>query len=159
MGPVYVKKVPFLAFAGARSAAGRPEARLVFVTGVANSRQITSAERPLDAGRQVQIDSAAVEPGTWLRAPRNVTRMRAVLSLQLDVHDPFRLYAGQPDPADPSRFTIDYACNGVRGTLVGTLGPDDTIALAPAEPVTDRRGFRGSIIIPAGSKRQLPRGE
>ena len=36
----------------------------------------------------------------------------------------FRFYAGQPDPADPSHFTIDYDLNGKRGTLDGRLKPN-----------------------------------
>ena len=39
----------------------------------------------------------------------------------------FRLFAGQPDPADASRFTIDYEVAGGRGTIEGRLTPDDRV--------------------------------
>jgi hypothetical protein len=45
--------------------------------------------------------------------------------------DRTRVLAGQPDPADPSHFTIDYVHNGVAGTIDGWLNDDDTVTLAP----------------------------
>ena len=36
-------------------------------------------------------------------------------------------FAGQPDPADPSHFTIDYQTPAGRGTIDGWLQGDDTI--------------------------------
>jgi hypothetical protein len=44
---------------------------------------------------------------------------------------PLRLYAGQKDPADGSRFTIPYALRGHRGVIVGTLNDDGSILLTP----------------------------
>jgi hypothetical protein len=40
-------------------------------------------------------------------------------SFQLRRDERLRIFAGQPDPRDPSRFTIDYELNGERGQLVG----------------------------------------
>jgi len=45
--------------------------------------------------------------------------------------DRTRVLEGQPDPADPSHFTIDYVHNGVPGTIDGWLNDDDTVTLAP----------------------------
>jgi len=36
-------------------------------------------------------------------------------------------FAGQPDPADGSHFTIDYQTPAGRGKIDGWLQPDDTI--------------------------------
>jgi hypothetical protein len=45
--------------------------------------------------------------------------------------DRFRLFAGQPDGTDPSRFTIRYTHNGTAGILDGSLRDDDLVVLAP----------------------------
>lgn len=41
--------------------------------------------------------------------------------------DRIRLFAGQPDPADPSHFTIGYAVNGRPGTIDGWLQDDERV--------------------------------
>jgi hypothetical protein len=68
-------------------------------------------------------------------------------SEQFDIKIPevFRFYAGQPDPADPSHFTIDYDLNGQRGTIHGYLRNDDSIQLKPSggKTVGDRWYPRG----------------
>lgn len=43
-----------------------------------------------------------------------------------------RVFAGQPDPADPSRFTIGYRLDGRTGTIDGRIR-DDEIVLRPRE--------------------------
>lgn len=40
---------------------------------------------------------------------------------------PLRLLTGRPDADDPSKLSIDYECDGEKGTLVGTLGDDDVV--------------------------------
>lgn len=40
-----------------------------------------------------------------------------------------RFFAGQPDPADASYFTIGYAVDGVSGTINGWLGDDERVKL------------------------------
>lgn len=40
--------------------------------------------------------------------------------------DPLRLYAGQPDPADDSRFTIRYQAGDTTGTIHGRLTNEPT---------------------------------
>jgi hypothetical protein len=47
----------------------------------------------------------------------------------------FRLFAGQPDPADASHFTIEYEAARARGTIDGWLNDDDTITLRPRPPI------------------------
>ena len=44
-----------------------------------------------------------------------------------------RLYAGQPDPNDPSRFTIRYEYTDRAGTTYGRLLDDDTVSFEHAE--------------------------
>lgn len=43
---------------------------------------------------------------------------------------PFCFYAGQPDPADPGHFTIDYAVGDRRGTIDGYIGQSPMVRLA-----------------------------
>lgn len=51
---------------------------------------------------------------------------------------PLRLFAGQPDPLDPTHFTIPYDLGGDPGTIDGWLQNDDSIKLllrdGPAKP-------------------------
>ena len=42
-----------------------------------------------------------------------------------------RIFAGQPDPADASRFTIHFEMDGKAGVLVGRLTDDDTVLIEP----------------------------
>jgi hypothetical protein len=53
---------------------------------------------------------------------------------------PMRLYAGQPDPTDASRFTIDYELQGRRGTITGTLKNDGSVWMIP-----DTLGFTPTL--------------
>jgi len=53
------------------------------------------------------------------------------IEMCLNRNDIVRLYDGQVDPNDASRFTIDYDLNGVRGTIDGRLTSADTVTLTP----------------------------
>lgn len=44
-----------------------------------------------------------------------------------------RLYAGQPDPNDPSRFTIKYEYSDRSGSIRGALRDDDSVVFDHAE--------------------------
>ena len=51
--------------------------------------------------------------------------------------DVVEILAGQPDPADASRFEIPLIVNGARRVIRGQLLPDDTVRLdSPAAPTT-----------------------
>jgi hypothetical protein len=52
--------------------------------------------------------------------------------IKLEQRNRLRVFAGQPDPADPSRFTIAYDVDGTPGVLTGRLKDDDTIELRPS---------------------------
>lgn len=49
------------------------------------------------------------------------------------------LFFGQPDPADPSHFTIDFTAEGRRGTIDGWLRDDDTVQFKLRDEATTRR--------------------
>jgi hypothetical protein len=49
-----------------------------------------------------------------------------------------RLFAGQPDAADPSRLVIPYELGGTRGQILGKLYADDTLQLTPDGPLAQR---------------------
>jgi hypothetical protein len=46
-----------------------------------------------------------------------------------------RLYAGQIDANDPSRFSVRYQLNGESGVIDGRLGADETVDLTPSGPL------------------------
>jgi hypothetical protein len=52
--------------------------------------------------------------------------------VKMEQRNRLRVFAGQPDPADPSRFTIAYDVDGTPGVLTGRLKDDDTIELRPS---------------------------
>lgn len=55
----------------------------------------------------------------------------ALLRVDSDSRGLFRFYAGQPDPADSSRFTIDYTYDGKPGTIDGEVTNTGDIVLKP----------------------------
>lgn len=74
-------------------------------------------------------DLATWRPGSTLHPARPPTGLWEA-SLCLCAGTTRRLYAGQPNPADRSRFTIVYEEDGRRGTIEGRLNDDDTVSLA-----------------------------
>jgi len=70
-----------------------------------------------------------------LIVPARINRPAKVLPLSLQRLGPqsfladVRFYAGQPDPADASRFTIRYECDGVTHRVDGFLNADDTVTM------------------------------
>lgn len=144
-------------FVHGRSVPGGPP-RLVVVHGhmitwegfVSFSRGTRSA----GFGRDMNLSVEVLQLGSVGRAPRVLRNQPAELVLKLNDHDRLRLYTGRPDPADPSRFTIDFDCNGVRGTIDGRLLGDDTVTLTPRDkqPGTPT----ASEWVPRGSKRAAP---
>lgn len=61
-------------------------------------------------------------------------------TLRVDYRDQLRVFAGQPDPADASHFTIPYDLDGRPGILDGWLKPDGSVQLEP------RAGKRVNVI-------------
>jgi WD40 repeat protein len=71
-----------------------------------------------------------LNPGDYNGPPRQ-TSARGPGTAYLIFHRAYgrliTFYAGQPDSRDPSHFTIDYACDGARGTVDGWLLDDDRV--------------------------------
>ena len=51
------------------------------------------------------------------------------LAQGLNAGDRVRFFGGQPDPNDPSRFTIRYEINDAEGLIEGKLTASDQIEL------------------------------
>lgn len=51
--------------------------------------------------------------------------------LKVQYKQQLRVYAGQPDPADASHFTINYVLDGQPGVIDGWLKADGSVALRP----------------------------
>ena len=140
----------FTAFAHTRTAP-RGKTRLTLVGGTVTGVAGMPHSIP-EAGRIIWLTPSAVEPGTFFRQPKVVSKPIPPLMVRLQPDDRFRLFAGQADPADPSRFTIDYECNGVRGTLQGVLNADDSVSLTSTRPEVVSSVSSGQIIYPARTK-------
>jgi hypothetical protein len=86
-------------------------------------------------------DSDVLIPATWTMPAARVARGTAFSVMSgIPRHPPnVRFYAGQPDPADPSHFTIRYEMWGQSDVLDGYLGNDDGIILKPRKLPEDRR--------------------
>ena len=82
-------------------------------------------------------------PGTAWREPVDAKFHLGAGGRPLDLCWPkgadFRLFAGQPDPADPSRFTIAYEYEGRPGEVVGRLDADEAVTLTPSTGVVETR--------------------
>jgi len=95
-----------------------------------------------EKGTTFQAAKRAIEPGTLRRDPREtwggptfpdpsktnlVGQMQPLF--QADYGSAVRFFPGVPDPADPSRFTIDYQIGDRRETIDGYLDDDDSVTL------------------------------
>jgi hypothetical protein len=62
------------------------------------------------------LEVSLTELATWKSPPKDVTGAMAidVMSSILQAPPRMRIFAGQPDPADPTHFTIRYEFNGKR---------------------------------------------
>ena len=93
-------------------------------------------------GTVFQADRRAIEPGTLRREPRetwggppffDLARTNLVGQNQELIHVEYgstvRFLPGMPDPADASRFTVDYEIGDRRETIDGWLRDDDSVEL------------------------------
>lgn len=67
-----------------------------------------------------------------------VANQPASVAAALTPRDPLRLFAGQPDPNDPSRFSIRYEVDGEAGVIACRL-LDDSIAVTISGPLEKLR--------------------
>lgn len=76
---------------------------------------------------------------------------------------PMRFFAGQPDPADASRFTLEYQLEGIdfRGRISGVLQDDGEVWFSPDIGRTDGVGRASHWYLDTSSgtltKRQVPK--
>jgi hypothetical protein len=68
-----------------------------------------------------------MRPGTLLRPPEFLIRSGVKHEVYYDVICnrpglPIRFFAGQPDPNDPSHFTLRYELSGQPGIIDGLAG-------------------------------------
>jgi hypothetical protein len=71
---------------------------------------------------QVRTTGGDVFPVRWVDG---------VLRTDREPGKSLRFYGGQPDPKDPSHFTVDYEFDGQRGTIDGWLTDDDFLRIRP----------------------------
>lgn len=93
------------------------------------------------------IGGSAIIPATVRTDPQEVRHAAPPLVVYFDRPFHFRLFAGQPDPNDASRFTIAYEAwdvgapqTVVRGTIDGGLRDDERVELRPREGRVDDEG-------------------
>ena len=79
------------------------------------------------------------EPATW-SLPRRAEWSSTAVAF-VDRHGAWpRVFAGQPDPHDPSHFTIAFEWRGRHGVLDGWLKDDDTVSMHVREPIAVEDG-------------------
>jgi hypothetical protein len=126
-----------------RSEPDERSGQLVLIYGVDKHRTLTAGAWPADGDdsqpfhakaksfereyRLLLPDSASHQIARWPTSPG----AEAVVP-QVDYGNVLRVFAGQPDPNDPSRFTIPYKLAGRDGVIDGFL-KDDGLHLRPRE--------------------------
>jgi hypothetical protein len=68
--------------------------------------------------------------------PADRQRLLALALVKDSRKDAVRVFAGQPDPDDPTHFTIRLEVNGVPETVDGWLQDDETVLLKPRDRAT-----------------------
>lgn len=92
-------------------------------------------QRPEDEHRVAEFEGFTVEPARWPNPRRHEPRSGGPpLELPLAASDRLRVLAGQPDPRDPSGFTIYYEINGRPGRIGGRLSSGRVVSLVDAAP-------------------------
>jgi hypothetical protein len=79
---------------------------------------------------------------SMLRPPTQVRRNEDTIRISLAPDERLRLYAGQPNPTDPSRFTIDCLIAGEHGTIEGQLRRGDVVTFRPIAGAGLKRRWR-----------------
>jgi len=84
-------------------------------------------QRGPDGGRVLELYGTGKTPASWQPGSTVQGSAGRKASIPLLPRHRFRLYAGQPNPQDGSRFTMRYELDGRGGTIEGRLAPDGTI--------------------------------
>jgi hypothetical protein len=91
-----------------------------------------STQLALLTGDGYQLAAAALRPATLRPGSRQEYCSAYLEHEELELPGgSLRIFAGQPDPADESHFTIRYDLDGKSNTIDGWLMPDDTVKLEP----------------------------
>jgi hypothetical protein len=133
--------------AGAAGPAGRPIAFLHERRTPAGRRRLVVLwydPDPIDgnpASGFAGLDAAVmVRPATWDRPSDEVSLTPSSLSGTFGIvqwRPAFRLYAGEPDPADESHFTLRYEAGGEAGTIDGWLKDPEANDVVDDDPTPD----------------------
>ncbi|HEX4125453.1 MAG TPA: hypothetical protein VHY37_12050 [Tepidisphaeraceae bacterium] len=91
--------------------------------------EATAALRP--DFRKIRILGCTASIGSLFHSSQVISGKFDLLSVDPGSRGLFRFYAGQPDPADPSRFTIDYTYDGIPGTIDGMVTDTGVVILTP----------------------------
>jgi hypothetical protein len=78
-------------------------------------------------------DDVIQQPALAMASPFGTTRPATAPAVPFNYGNLVRVYAGQPDPADPAHFTIAYELDGKKGVIDGYVGNDDRVTLRPRE--------------------------
>ena len=124
---------PHVAFMHARRSADGPE-RLVVI-------EFLAMREPRGSDHTV-LFHPRVFAASMLRPGKQVRRNDDTVRIRLAPDERLRLYAGQPDPADPSRFTINCVVAGERGTIEGRILAGDVVSFRPIAGEALKRRWR-----------------
>lgn len=130
---------PWDRFYAAYSPPGRQTGPVLFLHERTNSRgehRLVVVEGWPVNGRGFAVSASVLRQSSRLATPQMITpaSLHLLPTLSEISGERLRLYAGQPDPMEPSHFTIRYEVNGTPGTLDGWLRDDDGVTLLRREP-------------------------
>jgi len=111
---------------------GRILAGTLFLHERRNSRGqacLVAVEEFMLVWRTPEIRVCVIRPGGAFTRPIQVTDELQFLGLRSMPSDRVRCYAGQPDPADPSHFTVKCQVKDRSIAVDGWLQDDDTVKL------------------------------
>ena len=138
-GPNIFPYSPNLVFLhSVRSVSGQDRLVYVAVNGTFSLRQGNGNKLTPGAREESNaLDWLVVDPGSVTQASKLLNRDSfGDGDLWIRMPWPIRIFAGQPDATDPTKFTITYRTPTGPATLVGQLGADDrlTFSRTPAKP-------------------------
>jgi hypothetical protein len=90
----------------------------------------TTAAAPGLGFEQFMLSAHVLRSGTITSPPAYARRDRVAFAARVPAGPPAQLFAGRRDPADPSRFTIEYRSESSRGVIKGRLRDDDSIVFS-----------------------------
>ena len=98
--------------------------------------------RPDSPTPLLTFETRVSDPATWDLPPRVAGGSLEVLENVWNYYStkPVRIYAGRPDPADPSRLTIDFEVAGQRGVFEGRVTDAQSEGLPTEFDLRTRRG-------------------